>query len=235
MAHCNLVSALLYARRMSTFDKKTPHLETPAQEGDTEHLLLERLRNSRSGADYFRWLLFVVGFYRGVQKTDAAKALLERFIETTNNDEQKAYSYLTLGQIATDEQRFEAALGHFNTALGFNPKQKKIAYVLHNNAAYCLNALHCYTEGERHCLMAIEINWTRASGYRNLGISLRGQGKMVEAGWAWVEATRLDASDERARVLLRTLIEENPEIALHCPWIVEGLTPNANSELTLRN
>jgi tetratricopeptide (TPR) repeat protein len=222
-------------RRMSTFDKKTPHLEIPAQEGDTEHLLLERLRNTQSEADYFRWLLFVVGFYRGVQKIDAAKALLERFIETSHNDQQKAHGYLTLGQIATDEQRFEAALGHFNTALGLNPKQKKIAYVLHNNAAYCLNALHCYTEGERHSRMAIDIHWTRASGYRNLGISLKGQGKMVEAVWVLVEATKLDTSDERARVLLRTLIEENPELALHCPWVVAGLTPNPGSELTLPN
>ena len=222
-------------RRMSTFDKKTPDLEIPAQEGDTEHLLLERLGKSQSEADYFRWLLFVVGFYRGVQKVDAAKALLARFIETSNNDEQKAHCYLTLGQIATDEQRFEAALGHFNTALELNPKHKKIVYVLHNNAAYCLNNLHRYTEGERHSHMAIEVHWTRASGYRNLGISLRGQGKMVEAGWALVEAAKLDASDERARVLLRTLIEENPELALHCPWVVEGLTPNAGSELTLRN
>jgi tetratricopeptide (TPR) repeat protein len=222
-------------RRMTTFDKKTPHPEIPGQEGDTEHLLLERLRNSESGDDYFRWLLFVVGFYRGVQKVDAAKALLERFIETTNNDEQKAHCYLTLGQIATDEQLFEAALGHFNTALGLNPKQKKIAYVLHNNAAYCLNTLHRYTEGERHCHMAIEIYWTPASGYRNLGISLKGQGKAVEAGWALVEAVKLDPSDERARVLLRALIEENSELPLHCPWVVEGLTPNAGNELTLRN
>jgi tetratricopeptide (TPR) repeat protein len=222
-------------RRMSTIDKKRPHLEIPAQEGDTEQLLLERLRNSQSEADYFRWLLFVVGFYRGIQKINAAKALLERFIETSNNDEQKAHCYLTLGQIATDERRFEAALGHFNTALSLNSRQKKIVYVLHNNAAYCLNALHCYTEGERHSHMAIEIHWTRASGYRNLGISLKGQGKMVEAGWALVEAAKLDADDKRARVLLRTLIEENPELAFHCPWVLEGLTPNAGNELTLRN
>jgi len=222
-------------RHMSTSDKKTPNLEMAAQDGDTEHLLLERLGKSQSEADYFRWLLFVVGFYRGVQKIDAAKALLERFCETSNNADQKAYCNLTLGQIATDEQCFEAALGYFNTALGLNPKQKKIVYVLHNNAAYCLNTLHRYTEGERHALIAIEINWTRASGYRNLGISLRGQGKITEAGWALVEAVRLDTSDERARVLLRTLIEENPELALHCPWLVEGLTPNAGAEVAFRN
>ena len=220
---------------MSTFEKKTPQLEIPAHERDTENLLLERLKSSQSESDYFRWLLFVVGFYRGIQKVDAATALLRRFIETSNSDEQKAHCHLTLGQIATDEQHFENALQHFRTALEMNPKQKKITYVLHNNTAYCLNMLHNYTEGERHCRLAIEINWTRASGYRNLGVSLKGQAKIIEAAWALVEAVKLDVSDERARLLLRKLVEENPDVLVQCPWAMEGLTPNTNSENTLRN
>ena len=116
---------------MSAFEKKTSQMQAPAQEQDTESLLLERLKSSQSESDYFRWLLFVVGFYRGIQKLEAARALLRRFVETSNNNEQKAYCHLTLGQIATDEQQLEAALDHFRTALGLNPKQKKIAYVLH--------------------------------------------------------------------------------------------------------
>jgi len=220
---------------MSTFEKKTPQMETPVHEQDTESLLLERLKNSKSESDYFRWLLFVVGFYRGIQKVDAATALLHRFIETSNSDEQKAHCHLTLGQIATDEQQFEVALKHFKTALGLNPKQKKIVYVLHNNTAYCLNMLHGYAEGERHCRLAIEVNWTRASGYRNLGVSLKGQTRIVEAVWALVEAAKLDVSDERARLLLRKLIEENPDVLVQCPWAMEGLAPNTTGESTLRN
>jgi len=220
---------------MSNSEKKTPQMEASAHEQNTENLLLERLKNSQSESDYFRWLLFVVGFYRGIQKVDSATALLRRFIETSNNDEQKAHGHLTLGQIATDEQQFEAALKHFEIALGLNPKQKKIIYVLHNNTAYCLNTLHSYAEGERHCRLAIEVNWTRASGYRNLGVSLKGQGKIVEAIWALVEAAKLDVSDERARLLLRKLIEENPDVIVRCPWAIEGLTPNGTSETTPRN
>jgi tetratricopeptide (TPR) repeat protein len=222
-------------RRMTTFEKKTPQVEAQVHEQDTESLLLERLKNSKSESDYFRWLLFVVGFYRGIQKVDAATALLHRFIETSNSDEQKAHCHLTLGQIATDEQQFEVALKHFKTALGLNPKQKKIVYVLHNNTAYCLNMLHCYAEGERHCRLAIEVNWTRASGYRNLGVSLKGQTRIVEAVWALVEAAKLDVADERARLLLRKVIEENPDVLVQCPWAMEGLIPNANSENPPRN
>ena len=222
-------------RRMSTIDKKTPQVEIPVHEQDTENLLLERLNNSQSERDYFRWLLFVVGFYRGIQKLDAATALLRRFIETSNSDEQKAHCHLNLGQIATDEQHFEVALKHFKTALGLKPKQKKIIYVLHNNTAYCLNMLHRYPEGERHCRLAIEVNWTRASGYRNLGVSLKGQGEIVAAVWALVEAAKLDVSDERARLLLGKLVEENPDVIVQCPWAIEGLIPNAISESTPRN
>src|SRR5262249_11031690 len=46
---------------------------------------------------------------------------------------------------------------------------------------------------------------------------------------------KLDVSDERARLLLRNLIEENPEVVVQCPWAVEGLAPNTISENTLQN
>jgi tetratricopeptide (TPR) repeat protein len=222
-------------RRMSDFEKKMPSAQVPAHEQDTESLLLERLKDSRSESDYFRWLLFVVGFYRGIHKVEAARALLRQFIERSKADEQLAHCHLTLGQIATDEQQFEAALNHFKTALAFNPKQKQIAYVLYNNTAYCLNALRLYSEGEHYCQLAIEINWTRASAYRNLGVSLEGQGKITEAAWALVEAAKADVADERARILLRKLIEDNPDVLLRCPWTIEGLAPNATGEAMPRN
>jgi tetratricopeptide (TPR) repeat protein len=220
---------------MSTLAKKILLPVSAVGEQDTEKLLLERLENSQSEDDYFRWLLFIVGYYRGIQKTDTATALLRQFIETSHSDERRAHCHLTLGQIATDEQGFEAALGHFETALSFNPKKRKIVYVLHNNAGYCLNMLGNYTEGERHCRKAIEINWTRASGYRNLGLSLKGQGNIVGAVWALVEATKLDISDERSRVLLQTLVAQNPDVAVRCPWVVEGLLSDMVGESTPQN
>jgi tetratricopeptide (TPR) repeat protein len=220
---------------MSTLAKKILLPVSAIGEQDTEKLLIERLENSQSEDDHFRWLLFIVGYYRGIQKTDAAMALLRQFIETSRSEERRAHCHLTLGQIATDEQGFLAALGHFETALALNPKKRKILYVLHNNAGYCLNMLGNYTEGERHCRKAIEINWTRASGYRNLGLSLKGQGNIVAAVWALVEAAKLDISDERSRVLLQTLVAQNPDLAVRCPWVVEGLLSDMAGENTPRN
>ena len=220
---------------MSTTDKKTVALGLQEPSKDTEQLLLERLKNSSTDDDYFRWMLFVVGFYRGINKIEAATELLEAFITSSNNLEQSAHCHLALGQIATDEQRLDAALTHFTSALELAPKKRKVLYVLHNNIGYCHNRLGHFVEAERHCRMAIDTDWTRASGYRNLGVSLHGQGNTVGAAWALVEAVKADAADNRARLLLEQLIASNPSIGVQCPWIMQTLSsdPKSHPEVPL--
>jgi len=209
---------------MSTTEKKTNLSEAPDNTLDTEKLLLARLESSTTSEDYFRWLLFVVGFYRGINKIDAAAQLLEAFIKVSKDIEQTAHCYLALGQIATDELRYEAALTHFTAALNLGPQKRKVVYVLHNNIGYCFNALGRFIEAEKYCRMTIEIDWTRASGYRNLGVSLNGQKNIVGAAWALVEAIKADETDHRARVLLEKLLALNPSLGVQCPWILENLS-----------
>ena len=215
---------------MSTIDKKNLTQENSLPGQDTERLLLERLKNSTTEEDYFRWMLFVVGYYRSIRKIDLAVALLEDFLKKKVADNEKnAHCQLALGQIATDEQRLEVALAHFQAALVFEPRKKKIAYVIHNNIGYCLNRLGRFTEADPHCRTAIEINWKRASGYRNLGVSLQGQGELAGAAWALVEAIKLEVSDERARALLEKFVAEHPAMIVRCPWIVQGLYPDLST------
>ena len=228
-----MVPTLLYQQPMSTSDKKTLTPEIAGPEHRTEKMLLERLKNSKTEEDYFRWMLFVVGFYRGISKAEEATTLLKDFIKQSHNDEQKAHCQLALGQMATDENCLETALKHFQAALVFQPKKKKVAYVIHNNIGYCLNTLGRYTEGEKHCRFAIEINWARASGYRNLGVSLQGQGNPIAAAWALVEAVKAEASDPRARALLEALLAEHPTIVARCPWIADGLNPDLKTTASL--
>ena len=208
---------------MNPTDKKTTALALSEQSPDTEAILLERLRNSANSDDYFRWMLFVVGFYRGINNIDAATDLLEGFIKAGKDAEQTAHCYLALGQIATDEQRFEDALKCFTLALERAPKRKKVTYVLHNNIAFCLNSLARYSEGEAHCREAIEVDWTRASAYRNLGISLQGRGNARAAAWALVEAVRADPADQRARAILHKLVTLVPSLSVECPWAIDAL------------
>jgi tetratricopeptide (TPR) repeat protein len=226
-----LVSSLLFFPvHMSTITKKTESLASAEPSLDTEGLLLERLKNSNTDEDYFRWMLFVVGFYRGINKIDAATELLEGFIKVSKDPEQAAHCHLALGQIATDEQRLDTALKHFATALDFAPEKGKVAYVLHNNIGYCLNQLRRFVDGEKHCRLAIAIDWTRASAFRNLGVSLQGQGMLVDAAWALVEAINAESSDNRARAILQKLVSANAEMAVQNAWILQSL--NGDSQTT---
>jgi tetratricopeptide (TPR) repeat protein len=214
---------------MSIIEKKTTAPALTDSTRDTEKLLLARLESSTSGQDYFRWMLFVVGFYRGVNRVDAAVKLLEAYIEASKDLEQSAHCYLALGQIATDELRHEAALDYFSAGLALGPQKRKVLYVLHNNLAYCFNSLGRFVEGEKHCRTAVEIDWTRASGYRNLGISLNGQKNIVGAAWALVEAVKVDETDQRARGLLEKLLALHPHLNVQCPWVLQSLGLGQNS------
>ncbi len=219
-----MVSELLHGRCMSITEKKLALVEaTESSTPDTETLLLRRLESSATADDYFRWMLFVVGFYRGIDKADAASQMLGDFIKTSKDSEQSAHCHLALGQIATDGQHYDRALEHFTAALKLAPKKRKVAYVLHNNIGFSLNSLGRFSEGERHCREAIAIDWTRASGYRNLGLSLNGQKNFAGAAWALAEGVKADQADHRARVLLEKLLALHPALQAQCPWIREIL------------
>lgn len=218
---------------MSITEKKTNLSELPDNAPDTEKLLLARLESSTTSEDYFRWMLFVVGFYRGINKIDSAVQLLEAYIKVSKDIEQSAHCYLALGQIATDEMRYQTALSHFSAALNLAPQKRKVVYVLHNNIGYCLNSLGRFVDGEKHCRMAIEIDWTRASGYRNLGVSLNEQKNVIGAAWALVEAVKADETDNRAHALLEKLLTLHPTLGVQCPWVLQNLNsdPSGNPDI----
>jgi len=208
---------------MTTADKKTDIPVLPDNGLDTESLLLQRLNNTTTEDEYFRWMLFVVGFYRGINKISEAIELLDGFIKSDHNSEHKAHCHLALGQIATDEKRFAVAVEHFNSALALRPEKRKVKYVLHNNIGFCLNQLNRHDEAEKHCRMAIDIDWTRASAFRNLGISLKGQGNLISAAWVLVEAINTDPTDLRARQLVEQWIKKHPRLMMQCPWLIGSL------------
>jgi tetratricopeptide (TPR) repeat protein len=210
---------------MNNLMKKAPAPGQVPQAHDTEKMLLQRLESTTNEEEHFRWMLFTVGYYRGIQKVEAAKDLLRRFLGVTSKPDYHVQCQLALGQIATDEQNMDMAISHFGAALNLQPESKKIEYILHNNLGYCFNMMGRYDDGERHCRTALDLNWSRPSAYRNLGVSFHGQGKLASAAWALLEAVKMDASDERARALLKKLASDNPSLAIQCPWLIEGLDP----------
>ncbi|MGH7855387.1 MAG: hypothetical protein ACREP3_18200, partial [Candidatus Binatia bacterium] len=93
----------------------------------------------------------------------------------------------------------------------------------------CFNSLGRFVDGEKHCRTAIEIDWTRASGYRNLGVSLDGQKNVVGAAWALVEAVKADETDSRARALLEKLLALHPMLGVQCPWVLQNLSSDQSA------
>jgi tetratricopeptide (TPR) repeat protein len=212
---------------MNDVTKKSSSAPALSADQDTEKVLLQRLEGTTSEDEYFRWMLFTVGYYRGVERADAAKELLSRFLDTSSNPEHRVQCHLALGQIATDEQQMDQAIAHFTAALELQPSSKKIEYVLRNNLGYCLNMVGRYDQGEQQCRAALDLNWTRPSAFRNLGISFHGQGKIAAAAWALLEAIKTDSADDRARMLLKKLATDHPSLLQQCPWVLSGIDPAA--------
>jgi Flp pilus assembly protein TadD len=212
---------------MNDITKKSSASPGVSADQDTEKMLLQRLETTTNEDEHFRWMLFTVGYYRGIERAESARDLLNRFLGTTSNPEYHVQCHLALGQIATDEQQMDKAVAHFGAALELRPASKKIEYVLRNNLGYCLNMVGRYDEGERQCRAALDLNWTRPSAYRNLGISFHGQGKIAAAAWALLEAIKTDSADDRARMLLKKLATDHPSLVQQCPWLLAGLDPAA--------
>jgi tetratricopeptide (TPR) repeat protein len=67
-----------------------------------------------------------------------------------------------------------------------------------NNLGFALNQLGRYADGEALSGQAIALDPRRANAHKNLGLSLQGQGHVVEAARAFVTATQVGPSDDRA-------------------------------------
>jgi tetratricopeptide (TPR) repeat protein len=89
-----------------------------------------------------------------------------------------------------------------------------VNYYIHNNLGYCLNQRGEYERARHHCETAIQLDPSRANAIKNLGASLAGLGKYIEAAQTWLRAIHVDASDKRAWELLDALVKERREIIL---------------------
>ncbi|HEU4345332.1 MAG TPA: tetratricopeptide repeat protein [Candidatus Binatia bacterium] len=137
------------------------------------------------------------------------------------NADRTAFCWAALGQIAEDEENWNAAVSHYLKGLAIAPSDSTTAYFLNNNAGHCLNRLGRYSEAERYCRRAIEINPKLHYAYKNLGISLQGQGDVVGAAWVWIDATKANRADPRAFFLLEKLVHDRPDLLANCRWITQ--------------
>jgi tetratricopeptide (TPR) repeat protein len=164
------------------------------------------------------WRL-VIFYHEQARRNDLATAVLQSMIHEFDDSENVAVVYYVLGRIAQAEEKWAVALAYYQKGLLQLPKQAETLYLHRNNAGYCLNALGQYAEGEKYCRWAIEINSRHPNAFKNLGISLYGQGDLKGAAWCWIEALNVDPDHAQARKLLNELLIKHPMIRAQCDRI----------------
>jgi len=184
----------------------------PATDREEETRLLERLQQNPSEVALSDSLYELACYYNKNRRSDLATKVMMTLMDHSVGPEEQAFCYMSLGQIAEQDGQCALAIEHYTQGLRLQPKAALVAYYLHNNMASCLNAERKYCEGERYCRAAIEIDSARATAFKNLGISLRGQGDLIGAAWAYAEASRVDPSDMKTLRLLRRTVAEEPKI-----------------------
>ena len=188
---------------------------------DAERLLLERLK--RCERDFLSVLSDLAYFYSATGRQRQAQGYLERYIANTDDPEKRAGCYLGLGQLMEQMKDFESAISFYSRAFVLEPESTRTWYLIHNNLGFCLNHFERYSEAEGYCRSAIKIDPSRHNAYKNLGVSLAGQGDYANAADSFTSATKANASDGRAMKLLEQVFAEHPEIKAVMPEIEERI------------
>jgi tetratricopeptide (TPR) repeat protein len=186
-------------------------------EDEAEQLLLEKLEKCEGVFQNVLWDLAY--FYSRTGRQPVALKYLDRFIATTDDPEKHAGAFLGLGHLMEQMENFEAAISFYSKAFSLEPENTPTWYLINNNLGYCLNILGRSGEAESYCRSAVKIDPERYNAYKNLGISFANQGHYAEAARNYIQATRVNAGNMRALLLLEQLFAEQPEIVEEIPDI----------------
>ncbi len=186
---------------------------------EAERMLLKKLEDCENEPENALWDLVV--FYSVTDRQMMAFSYVERLLAMTDDLEKKAVYYLTLGQLMEQTQDYESAISFYTRAFSLEPVISNTWYLINNNLGYCLNHFGRYQQAEPYCRAAIKIDPLRHNAYKNLGISLEGQGQFTEAARCFIQAVKANAADPRACHHLEDLITKHPEISEEMPDISE--------------
>jgi tetratricopeptide (TPR) repeat protein len=184
---------------------------------EAEKMLLEKLKKCEDELE--NTVLDLVLLYSRLGQQDIAVQYLERLITATADPEKKAQYFLRMGQLMEQTRNYEAAITFYRHAFSLEPTHNEVWYFINNNLGFCLNHFNRHVEAEPYCRAAIKIDPLRQNAYKNLGISLEGQGKYTRAVEFYIKAVQANAADARAFVLLEDLVRRHQEIKFDIPDI----------------
>ncbi len=201
------------AFNLDSFYIKVP--DTPligsAEAQKSEQELLARLKSRGPRADTLKPLAI---FYSRVAQQEKAYSYLKLWMRRATNKEEFAECLLMCGQLAEQIGQPENAGSFYREGLKYKPVDTLLNYYLNNNLGYCLNMQTEYESGMQYCKAAICYDATRPNAFKNLGVSLAGLGKYVEAAQILIQAMHIDASDQRPLALLDELLANHSEVLL---------------------
>jgi tetratricopeptide (TPR) repeat protein len=162
----------------------------------TEGELLEKLRN---GCDnLLRSLWELATLYAKTNRPTMAFSCLEIMISGIDDIEIKTIWYMKMAITMEEVQNYESALLCYSRVFSLKSGQEMDRYFMNNNMGYCLNQLGRYKEAESYCREAIKIDSRRHNAFKNLGVSLEGQGQYQRAADCYATAATIYPEDPRA-------------------------------------
>jgi tetratricopeptide (TPR) repeat protein len=161
---------------------------------------------------YIQSLYQAASFYSELRQFRTAQACLEQLLQVEHSAEGKALVLLTLGQFSESCDDYPLAVDYYSQGLALEPVEPEVWYLINNNLGFSLNALGRFEDGEPYCREAVKINPKRHNAYKNLGISLQGTDRLLEAARSYLLAAQIEIHDTRALHLLEDLVQMHPEL-----------------------
>ena len=175
-----------------------------------EKLLLGKLRESENNPTQALWQLAL--FYKQTRQNGQALARFQELMPLLPEPEERARCVLSMGQAMEQAGHYAAAAGYYKQALALEPMHTWTWYFINNNLGFSLNVMGRFAEAEPYCRRAMETDPNRHNAYKNLGLSLAGQGRRHEAAQCYIAATQVNAADPGAFHLLMDLLKNHPEL-----------------------
>ena len=151
-----------------------------------------------------------------------AAGLLAKALALAADDGMRAFCWLEIGRAHEGKPDFRAAAEAYRQGLALPADWTDTWYFLNNNLGYCLNQLGSYEEAEAFCRAAIAFQPRLYNAHKNLGVSLAGQGRLVEAAHSYLEAAGRAPGDTRALGHLVDLLAQHPDVGREHPEILQA-------------